>query len=424
MTHQLSRRRVLKGASVTLALPLLEAFQPRTSAFAAQQANTPKRRMVAINVGLGLHGPNIVPESTGTNYALSPYLKILEAYRNQFTFISGVSHPSVGGGHQSAKSFLTAAPHPSSAGFRNTISIDQLAAEQLGNQTRFASLSLTSSGPGLSWSRSGVEVPAESRPSAVFRKLFLSGKESEQAAQVQRLRDGQSILDVVASQADAMRDRLSGRDRHKMDEYFSAVREAEQRLAKAQQWEAKPKPTPGVAEPKDEADRTKIVQRLEAMFDMMHLALETDSTRFITFFETGFNAVPTIPGVDTDYHMLSHHGKDPDKISQLTIVETELMKAFGRFLGKLDRSEQTDLTLLDQTMVLFGSNLGNASSHDTRNMPILLAGGGFKHGQHLAFDHENNQPLPQLYVTMLQRLGIETDTFATTTGTLPGLELV
>jgi hypothetical protein len=424
MTRLVSRRQILKCSGVTLALPLLEGLQPDQKVRADSTADVTKRRMVAINIGLGLHGPNIIPETSGPDYELSPYLKVLEAYRNQFTFISGASHPSVGGGHQSAKSFLTAAPHPGSAGFRNSISMDQLAAEQLGSQTRFASLSLTSSGPGLSWSRSGVEVPAESRPSAVFKKLFLSGKQSEQAAQVQRLRDGQSVLDIVAQQADAMQGRMSGRDRQKMEEYFSAVREAEKRLVKAEQWEEKPKPKPDIAEPKDESDRTKITERLEAMFDMMHLALETDSTRFITFFETGFNAVPTIPGVDTDYHMLSHHGKDPAKISQLTIVETELMKVFGRFLQKLDQSHQAGSTLLDQTMVLLGSNLGNASSHDTRNMPMLLAGGGFKHGQHLAFDRDNNHPLPQLYVSMLQRLGIETDTFATTTGTLPGLELI
>lgn len=427
MMRFLSRRQILKSSGVAVSLPLMEALQPRPQVRAdtptATPVDAPKRRLVAINIGLGLHGPNMIPETSGRDYELSPYLKVIEPYRNQFTFISGASHPSVGGGHQSAKSFLTAAPHPSGAGFRNSISIDQLAAEQLGSQTRFASLSLTSSGPGLSWSRSGVEVPAESRPSAVFKKLFLSGKESEQAAQVQRLRDGQSVLDLVAQQSDAMQGRLSGRDRQKMEEYFSAVREAEKRLVKAEQWEEKPKPKPHVAEPKDESDRTKITQRLEAMFDMMHLALETDSTRFITFFETGFNAVPTIPGVDTDYHLLSHHGKDPAKISQLTIVEIELMKVFGRFLQKLDQSQQAGSTLLDQSMVLLGSNLGNASSHDTRNMPMLLAGGGFQHGQHLAFDRDNNQPLPQLYVSMLQRLGIETDTFATTTGTLPDLNV-
>jgi hypothetical protein len=167
-----------------------------------------------------------------------------------------------------------------------------------------------------------------------------------------------------------------------------------------------------------------MLERLGLMYDMMHLAVETDSTRFITFFDTGMNAVPNIKGVHTDYHMLSHHAKDPMKIEQLTILETEVMKVFGGFLKKLANSREAGSPLLDNTTVLFGSNLGNASSHDTKNMPIILAGGGFKHGQHLAFDQQNNYPLPKLYVSVLQRLGLETGTFASCTGTMDGLEMI
>ena len=184
--------------------------------------------MVAINVGLGLHAPNIVPADAGPSYESTPYLKLLDDHRKQFTFFSGVSHPGVGGGHASAKSFLTAAKHPNSAGFQNSISIDQLAAETLGSETRFASLSLSSSGSGLSWSRAGVEVPAEVRPSKLFERLFLEGKPKEKATQLQRLRDGQSVLDLVADEAKRMRPNLSGRDRRKIEQYFGAVREAEQ----------------------------------------------------------------------------------------------------------------------------------------------------------------------------------------------------
>jgi hypothetical protein len=160
------------------------------------------------------------------------------------------------------------------------------------------------------------------------------------------------------------------------------------------------------------------------MYDMMHLAIQTDSTRFITLYDTGMNAVPAIKGVDTDYHMLSHHGRNSKKIDQLTFVETEVMKVFGRFLKKLAESKEASASLLDNTMVLFGSNLGNANSHDTKNMPIILAGGGFRHGQHLSFDSKNNYPLPKLYVSMLQRLGLETDTFATGRGSMRGLEML
>ena len=415
----LSRRGFLRGAGVALGLPFLDALQSRADG----GAKTTRRRMIAINVGLGLHAPNIIPQQQGRGYEAPPYLKVLNDLRNDFTFVSGVSHPEVGGGHYSGKSFLTAAKHPNSAGFKNSISLDQFAAERLGSATRFASLALSISGPGLSWSRSGVEIPTEVRPSRVFQRLFLQGKPAEQARQLQRLQDGQSVLDVVLGKARSMRHRLGGRDREKLDQYFHAVRDAERRLLKAQEWEKRPKPKLDVRPPRDELDRAKMLERLGLMYDMMYLAIETDSTRFITFFDTGMNAVPTITGVDTDYHMLSHHGKDPGKIAQLTIVETEMLKVFGGFLRKLKESRESEASLLDRTMVMFGSNLGNASSHDTRNMPILLAGGGFKHGQHLAFDRSNNYPLPRLFVSMLQRLGLEVDSFASGAGTMTGLEM-
>lgn len=417
----LSRRTFLRASGIAIALPLLDAMQPRTCAAAE---SVTRRRMVAINLGLGLHAPNLVPRNAGRDYEMTPYLKVIEQFRDDFTFISGASHPDVGGGHFSSKSFLTAARHPNSAGFRNSISLDQLAAEQLGTETRFSSLALSISGPGLSWSRSGVELPAEVRPSQVFQKLFLEGRPGDKARQIQRLKDGRSVLDVVLDKAARMQKRLGGRDRQKMDQYFNAVREAEQRLVKAESWANRPKPRVTVPPPRDEPDRTKMLERQSLMYDMMHLAIETDSTRFITFFETGMNAVPSIPGVDTDYHMLSHHAKDATKISQLTIVETETMKRFGAFLKKLAESREGDSRLLDRTMVLFGSNLGNASSHDSKNMPIILAGGGFRHGQHLAFDQKNNYPLPKLYVSMLQRLGLEVDSFASTTGTMNGLDVL
>ncbi|MEM7015395.1 MAG: DUF1552 domain-containing protein [Verrucomicrobiota bacterium] len=363
--------------------------------------------------------PNIIPTKAGRDYELTPYLKIIKEHRDQFTVISGASHPEVGGGHSSYKSFLTCAPHPNSAGFRNTISIDQFAAAQLGTETRFGSLTLSSSGPGLSWSRSGVEVPADTRPSKVFNRLFVNGSTDEQARQVQRLREGQSILDVVMDKTKRMESRISGRDREKLDQYYDAVREAERRLVKAEEWEHIPKPTVNAEEPKDETDNKKIVERMRLKYDLMHLALETDSTRFITYNFAGMNAVPVIPGIDIDYHNLSHHGKDQDKINQLTIVESAVIKEFGAFLNKLAENN-----LLDSTMVMFGSNLGNASSHDTKNMPIILAGGGFKHGQHLAFDRDNNYPLPNLFVSMLQRLGLEVERFATGEKPMDGLEMI
>jgi hypothetical protein len=414
-----SRRTFLRASGVAMGLPLLESMQPRSF---ANTANPVKKRMVAINVELGLHSPNITPKQEGRNYELSPYLKLLEGFRNNFTYISGASHPEVDGGHFSRKSFLTGIRHPLSAGFKNSISIDQLAAERLGSETRFASLALTTASAGISWSRSGVEIPAESRPSRVFKQLFVEGTPKERALQINRLKRGQSVLDAVAEKAKRMRREVSGRDREKLDQYFNSVREAERRLVKAEAWGHHPKPSVDVDEPRDILDSTLLIQRLDLLYDMMHLAIQTDSTRFITLADPGRNQVPSIEGVDTDHHMLSHHAKNPDKIAQLTLVETAVVGAFGRFLGKLSDSTEGGSTLLDSTMVLFGSNLGNASSHDSKNMPILLAGGAFKHGQHLAFDQKNNYPLTNLFVSMFQQLGLEIDSFVSSTGTMTGLE--
>ncbi len=418
MNPMTTRRTFLRGAGVAFALPYLESLLPCGAAAVSSRA---RRRMVAINIGLGLHAPNIIPTRAGREYELPIYLKILGEYRDQFTVMSGVSHPEVGGGHLSYKSFLTCAPHPNSAGFRNTISLDQFAAAELGTETRFASLSLSTSGPGLSWSRSGVEIPTYRRPSLVYQKLFVDGSPEEVARRVGRLKEGQSVLDVVMDKTRGMKRRLGGRDREKLDQYFEAVREAERRLLKAEAWEHRPKPKVDAEEPRDQMDPREMIGRMRLLYDVMHLAIESDSTRFITCNLPGMNAVPVIPGIDVDYHNLSHHAKDPAKIKQLTIVESAVVNELAEFLKKLDGSAQGDGSLLDSTMVLFGSNLGNASSHDTKNMPIVLAGGGFDHGQHLAFDRKDNYPLPNLYVSMLQQLGMETDRFGTGTATMRGL---
>jgi hypothetical protein len=408
------RRAFLRSAGVALALPNLPSI-------ANDDRNKRRRRMVAINIGLGLHAPNFLPEKAGVDYDPPEYLQLLGEFKKQFTVISGTSHPEVGGGHSSYKSYLTCAPHPNSAGFRNTISLDQFAASKLGSETRFGSISLSSSGPGLSWSRSGVEIPTLTRPSFVFKKMFLAGNPKQQSQQLQRLRDGQSILDTVLDRTRSLERKLNGRDRDKLSQYLGAVREAERRLEKAEAWSQKAKPKTTALQPVDETDNKRIVEQMRSMYDIMHLALESDSSRFITFNFTGMNAVPAISGVDIDYHNLSHHGKDPAKLGQLKIVESTVVREFGSFLRRLKESQEETESLLDSTMVLFGSNLGNASSHDTKNMPMLLAGGGFEHGKHLAFDRGNNHPLPNLFVSMLQRLGIEVDSFATGSQPLTGL---
>ncbi len=420
--HRFSRRTLLRGAGVTLTLPLLDGIVPKAARGAALSG--PPRRMICINTTLGLHTPNLFPTQTGREYELTPYLEPISEFREDFTVFSGLSHPEVDGGHPAELCYLTSAPHPRADNFKNTISLDQYAIEQLVPDTRFGALVLASSSSrGLSFTRSGVPIPAEERPSRVFRNMFVNGSPAEVDAQMQRLKQGESIMDTVLNEAKDFQRGLGVQDRQKLDEYFNAVREVEQRMIKSQDWTRRPKPNVDVKPPTDIASSVEVPARVRLMIDLMHLALQTDSTRFITFALNGLNAVPVIPGVTQDWHNLSHHGQDPAKLAELRVIEVEQMRLFGELLAKLKSTPEEDGSLLDRTIVLFGSNLGNASSHDNKNLPIIVAGGGFRHGQHLAFDPKKNPPLCNLYVQFLQRLGAEVDTFGSSTGTITDFEL-
>jgi hypothetical protein len=380
--------------------------------------------MVCICTPLGLHQPFFFPQKSGKDYALSPYLEILKDFRDEFTVMSGLSHPEIDQGHDSGYSFLTGAPHPENrGGFRNTISLDQFAAEKVGLETRFPSLTLGDEGFGLSWTRSGAPVPAESSPYHVFGRMFLDGRPEEMRAQTRRLQAGQSIMDIVGEQAKAMQSGLGSGDKDKLDEYFTSVRELERRLAKSEEWSKKPKPKVDAKQPQNIANGADLVGRTKLLFELAHLALQTDSTRLITIFLLGTSSVPPINGVSLGHHDLSHHGQDPSKIEQLKKVEMEAIKVLHELLVKLKQTKEEGGALLDRTMVLFGSNLGNANNHSCKNLPIMLAGGGFKHGQHLAFEPAKSVALSNLYVSMLHRLGIEAQKFSSSTGTLTGLEL-
>ncbi|MDX1944006.1 MAG: DUF1552 domain-containing protein [Pirellulaceae bacterium] len=419
---QLNRRTFLRGTGVAMALPLFDALAPRRLRGAADVPIP--RRMVCINTPLGLHPANFFPATAGREYELSKYLEVVGEYRDQFTVISGLSHPDVGPSHDSNQSFLTAAPHPERrAGFRNSISVDQYAAEFLYGQTRFATLPLSCEGAGLSWTKSGAPVPTESWASSVFAKLFMEGRPDEIAAQARKLADGQSVLDAVREQAKKLGQVLGAGDREKLEEYFTSVRELEQRLAQAEAWSKKPKPQVTAKQPQDPRSGADLIGKTRVWFDLIHLALQTDSSRLITLQLLGTSSVPPIPGVSQGHHDLSHHGKDPAKIAQLTALEIAKMQTLRDFLAQLRTTREGEGTLLDRTTIFFSSNLADASKHSVKNMPVLLAGGNFKHGQHLAFDENENPPLANLFVSMLQSLGLPAEKFASSTGTLTGLEL-
>lgn len=412
MVHPLSRRTFLRGTGICLALPLLNAMRPAIGADATKGA-TP-RRLVAIETNMGILPQFFFPEKAGKEFALSPYLERLAAHRQNFTVMSGTSLPGVTGGHAAERCFLTGTPHPERGGFRNGVSLDQFAAERIGNQTRFPSLTLAMSSEGgtLSFTRSGAPISAERSPQKLFQTLFSQGKPEEVAANVEALQQGRSMLDFVSEQSKRLHRTLPKADQKRMDEYFSSVRELEQRLHASEEWEYKPKPKVEAQPPEDIDDAREFVKKTRLMLEVMKLALETDSTRIISLF------------IDTTViHNITHHGNRPEALAELRGHEEKQFDALGSFLTALAGAKEEGQSLLDRTMVLYGTCMGSANSHSNANLPVLLAGGGFRHGQHLAFDNENNYPLSNLFVSMLQRLGIETGEFSTGKGTFRGLEM-
>jgi BMFP domain-containing protein YqiC len=429
----LSRRRFLRGVGVMLALPMLDSMLP-LSALAGEpsEKGVPEkpRRMLAICNNLGLLPGEFFPAQAGRSYELSPYLRTLAGHRDDFTVISGVSHPDVDAGHPADICFLTAAPHPGSGGFRNSISLDQYIAERIGYRTRFPSLTLgvnvEQGVRSLSWTASGVLIPCDEKASDVFKRLFVQGTAAEVDAQVRQLDQGRSILDAVAGQARDLQSKVGTRDRDRLDQYFTSVRDLEQRMQQAREWEHRPKPVVNVPVPLDPASPREYMDKVKLMYDMARLAFETDSTRSIALMLDSVNSpVIEFGGVKTTdgYHSLSHHAHAEAKIAQLKAIDEWHMRLLSNLFTELKGVREEGETLLDRTMVLYGSNLGNADTHVTTNLPTLIAGGGFRHGQHLAFDKGRNYPLPNLFTSMLQRMGIDEGNFASATGPMRGLDL-
>ena len=424
----LNRRHLLKGTGAALlSLPFLDAMSPvfGSAARAAESRSAPQR-FVAMCAGLGFHTPFLFPEKSGREYELTPYLSILQEHRASLTVLSGLSHPEQQGnsGHASELTWLTSAKRPGLAGFRNTISLDQYIASHVGIETRFPCLALSTSGRSMSWTANGVEIPGQTSPARLFQSLFTQGSETEIAAELRRLQRGRSILDTVLGEARRLERDLGPRDQQKLDEYLSAVRDLETRLQQSQNWSRKPRPQVTADEPQDVTNRLDAIAKQKLMYEMIALALQTDSTRTITFQLSGMNAVPVVPGVSSDWHNLSHHGRDPSKIQELKLIEEAEFSVFNGFLTRLKSIKEYGRPLLDSTPVLFGSNLGNASAHDWHNIPLILAGGGYRHGTHIAHDPKNNPPLANLFVSLARRMGIKTDRFGSSRGTgIPGLEL-
>ncbi|YCM44288.1 DUF1552 domain-containing protein [Verrucomicrobiaceae bacterium 227] len=420
MKPSLTRRSLLQNSGVALALPLLESMFPQSARAATSEASSP-RRMVFICTTLGLHPPAFWPKTTGPGYESTEYLDLLGKHRDDFTLFSGLAHERQSGRnpHNCEMTWLTGAGGPGLDGFRNTQSIDQVAAREMGNATRFSSIALGSNTQqSQSYTEGGVMIPAETSPAKLFAKMFLRGNPNELAQQKHRLNQGASILDQLLSERDKLHRSTSSADNAQLDEYFESIREAEKDLAESQAWLDKEKPSVTAAPPTDIPDSADIVGRTRTLMNLIPLILQSDSSRVITVMIQDHRVVPAIKGVSGEHHNLSHHGQEPDKIAQLKRIERGLVSSFGNLLERTKNKSENGQRLLDQTSILFGSNLGNANAHDPTNLPTILAGGGFKHGSYLDLAKKKDTPLSNLFVSMLQQTGLKTDHFANSTGRL------
>jgi hypothetical protein len=422
----LPRRTVLRGAGVSLALPLLDCMTP----LFAREAEPPRRMLIIAN-NLGVLPKFFFPQGAGRDYELSPYLSELSEFRNDFTVFSGLSHPGVSGGHSADNCLLTAARGAFKSGFRNSISFDQFAAEKLGQVTRFPTMNLgvniDKGNRSLSWTRDGVLLPAEDSAPKLYERMFVQGDRESVARQIHRLDSRGSILDTLLEETRRFRRELGNDDKARLDQYVTSVREVEERMQTARAWEMKPKPAATAPPPPDIQDKKLFFEKFDLMLSMAQLALESDSTRIVTLMaDAFFTPVLKLSERETStesYHGLTHHGQAEAKVRQLQEIDHRQMQLLKKTFAGLASRKENGERLLDRTMVFYGSSMGDANIHDNTNLPILLAGGGFRHGRHMVFKRDNNAPLCNLFVSMMQRIGIESDSFASSTGRLTGLEM-
>jgi hypothetical protein len=420
----LSRRTFLRGAGATLALPFLESMMPRLGHAAA--APEPPRRFVGMMTNMGILPDYFFPKTDGRDYESTYYLDFLKDHRADMTVFSGVSYPGVDGGHASERSFLTGAPGASRGSFRNSVSVDQVMAEQLGSATRFPSLTLMvgTENLSLSWTRSGSMIPPLVSPLKLYNKLFVEETAAGKAAAARRLQQDRSLLDGLRGQYKALQQSVTASDRDRLEQFATAVRDLEKALAATEGWISQPKPKVTVPAPPEIADSNDLSLNSKTLLAMTQLALETDSTRIVTVAFSTTSITPKLPGIKSSTHPLTHHGQQPDKIEQLKTIEGAQFAAVAEFLSGLKSSKEQGISLLDRTACVFGTNMGSANSHSNTNLLVLVAGGGFKHGAHVAFDTKNNYNLGNLYVSLLQRIGLPTEKFSSGTGTMRGLEMV
>ncbi len=415
--NSINRRNFLRGVGVSLALPSLESLHAATGHKSTAQ------RFVCVATNYGMNPGGFFPEQTGADYVMPTLLKPLERHRGDLTVFSNLDHPEVGGGHGCSNTLLNGVElKDAKENPQRLLSLDQLLAEKIGRDTRFPSLRMGSGG--ISWSRAGVRLPTMGNPREIFAQLFLEDNPKLKAKRKQYLSEDASILDAVLEDTRTLSSRLSRTDQEKLEEYLTSIRDVESKIQRRAEWidVPKPKASPTVIECDDE-DFVDLASpyNTSVMYELMALALQANLTNVITFGHPGGNRLFPFDGITYGYHSLTHHGKRPDLLKELTIIETFYTRQFAGFLDLLKKTKDSeDRPLLDSTVVMFGSGMGNASSHSSRNLPVMVTGGGLKGGNHHRFERKgrDGRPLCDLYVSILQKLGLETDRFSTSSANL------
>ncbi len=417
------RRFLLCSLGTTLALPGLPSLSARTvgqgsAVQLAKGAGAGARRFVAVGNLLGFQVKQLFPTTAGAEYEQTTLLEPLWDNRRNLTVFRGLDH-GLKGGHFAVHSFLSGVLHSEAQNRPDgNVTIDQYLADEVGFQTRFPSLTVGSEsgihgGCQIAWTRSGVRVPPITNPSQLFDKLFVSESRERQENRTRENGVQASILDSVLEEANRLSRQVNHEDRDKLNEYLSSVRDVEKRLEMRRRWSNQPKPEAPFERP---ANRNA-VEDLPLLYEMIALALHTDSTRIATL-EIGGDFLPQNLGIDKSHHSLSHHGNDPEAISSLVALEKYQIQHFSKFVSRLESLNDGERTLLESTIVLFGSGMGDANTHKNSDLPILLAGGGYKHGEFRQVPHEglNKVPLCNLYVDIAQRMGAEAASFGNSTG--------
>jgi hypothetical protein len=431
MSNHLDRRTFLRGTGVALALPMLDAMQPAMAA----GGDAPVRRFASIYVPNGVNWDYYTPEGEGAKWELPPSLRSLQPLKEQVSFISGLSHsPIFGNAHYGCDHFLTGASFHIS-NYQNTISLDQRLVEAFGEQTRFPSLELTGDHGSslrygrmttLAWSRAGTPILAENDPRAVFERLFVDADANDVERKKLLLDRDKSILDRVLGQSKSLATKLDATDRAKLDEYLTSVREVERRIQRAEKWADVPKAKIDAEQVDLEADPdTRLDSYVQTMLDLMVLAFQTDTTRIATYViarEGGGPGSASYKAIDVaeDHHKLSHHKGEKDALEKLRRIDTFHVDQLAYFLNRLHTIEDGQGTLLQNSAVLFGSGMSVGDNHDCTNLPILLAGGAggkLRQGRHYNYQQEE-RPLSNLFVSLLNTFGVETGQFGTSDGEL------